>query len=290
MLALYLAQAVNSGLALGAVYGLMALGFSLVYNSSRLINFAQGELLLLGGLVLFSLSQALQLGPVSALLVTGVFGFALGHLLYATTLGVTLRAQPLRQLMLTVAASLIWQGAAVLIWGKNPLKLDQFLPFSALRLGPVFLSPNTVTSLVLAVCSVLILSGFLGFTRMGRAIRAVSMNPLAAQLQGVNPVRAQALSFALCGMLAALAAMAIGPQTMLRYDMGFGLGLKGFVAATLGGYSSLSRVFAGGLLLGVIEACLTLAFSADLKETLTYSLLVALLVLARAPRNLAQKV
>jgi len=290
VLVLYLAQAVNSGLALGAVYGLMALGFCLIYNSSRLINFAQGELLLLGGLVLFSLSQTLQLGPLSALLATGVFGFLLGHLLYSTTLGVMILAQPLRQLMLTVAASLIWQGAAVLIWGKNPLKLEQFVSMPALRMGPLFLGPNTVTSLVLALASVAVLSAFLGFTRMGRAIRAVSMNALAAQLQGVNPVRAQALSFALSGILSALAAMAIGPQTMLRYDMGFGLGLKGFVAATLGGYTSLGKVFCGGLLLGLIEACLTLAFSADLKETLTYSLLVALLVLAPTPQSRQQKV
>lgn len=290
MLALYLAQAINSGLALGAVYGLMALGFSLVYNSSRLINFAQGELLLLGGLVLYSLSQAFALGPVTALLATGFFGFALGHILYATTMGVMLTAQPLRQLMLTVAASLVWQGAAILIWGKNPVKLDQFVALPPLRLGPLFLGGNTVTSLTLAVASVVILSGFLTLTRTGRAIRAVSMNALAARLQGVNPVRAQALSFALSGMLAALAAMAVGPQTMLRYDMGFGLGLKGFVAATLGGYSSLSKVFAGGLVLGVIEACLTLAFSADLKETLTYSLLVALLVLAPIQQGRRQKV
>ncbi|GFK95255.1 High-affinity branched-chain amino acid transport system permease protein LivH [Fundidesulfovibrio magnetotacticus] len=290
MLGLYLAQAVNSGLALGAVYGLMALGFALVYNSSRLINFAQGELLLLGGLVLFSVSQAFQLGPLTALLAAGAFGFALGHLLYASTLGVLLGAQPLRQLMLTVAASLIWQGAAILIWGKNPLKLDQFIALPAFRMGPLFLSANTLTSLALALASVATLSAFLTFTRTGRAIRAVSMNALAARLQGVNPVRAQALSFALSGMLAALAAMAIGPQTMLRYDMGFGLGLKGFVAATLGGYSSLSRVFAGGLALGVIEACLTLSFSADLKETLTYSLLVALLVFSPLERGRREKV
>lgn len=290
MFALYLAQAVNSGLALGAVYGLMALGFSLVYNSSRLINFAQGELLLLGGLVLYSLSQALELGPVTALLATGVFGFALGHVLYASTLGVMLGAQPLRQLMLTVAASLVWQGAAILVWGKNPLKLEQFVVFPPFRAGPFFLGANTVTALVLSVASVGVLSAFLTLTRTGRAIRAVSMNALAARLQGVNPVRVQALSFALSGMLAALAAMAIGPQTMLRYDMGFGLGLKGFVAATLGGYSSLSRVFAGGLFLGVVEACLTLAFSADLKETLTYTILVALMMLAPLPQNLKQKV
>jgi branched-chain amino acid transport system permease protein len=290
VLALYLAQAVNSGLALGAVYGLMALGFSLVYNSSRLINFAQGELLLLGGLVLYSLSQALELGPFTALAAMGVFGFALGHALYATTLGVMVSAKPLRQLMLTVAASLIWQGAAILIWGKNPLKLEQFVALPAFKMGPVFLGPNTVTALALAVASVATLSAFLTLTRMGRAIRAVSMNALAARLQGVNPVRAQAISFALSGVLAGLAAMAIGPQTMLRYDMGFGLGLKGFVAATLGGYSSLGKVFGGGVLLGLIEACLTLAFSADLKETLTYGLLVALLVLGPDPNKRHGKV
>jgi branched-chain amino acid transport system permease protein len=290
VLALYAAQAVNSGLALGAVYGLMALGFSLVYNSSRLINFAQGELLLLGGLVLYSLSHALSLGPVTALLATGVLGYGLGRLLHATTLGLSLKASPLRQLMLTVAASMIWQGVAILVWGKNPLKLDQFLPLGPLRLGPLYFGPNTMISLGLAVICTVGLSAFLGFTRAGRAIRAVSMNELAARLQGVDAASAQALSFALSGVLAALAAMAVGPQTMLRYDMGFGLGLKGFVAATMGGYVSLAKVFLGGLALGLLEALLTLAFSTDLKETLSYALLIAILVMAPTPAVMRRRV
>ncbi len=279
MVHLYLAQIVNSGLALGAVYGLMALGFSLVFNSSRLINFAQGELLLLGGLMLFSLTQALSVGPLLALPAAGVFGYFLGRLLYATTLGLSLSASPLRQLMLTVAASLCWQGAAILIWGKNPHMLPQLLPIPEFRAGPLFLGRETVTALVLAVFGVCVLSLLLGHTRIGRAIRAVSMNAVAARLQGINPKHCHALSFALAGVLAAMAAMAVGPQTMLRYDMGLGLGLKGFVAATIGGYTNLGRVFAGGILLGLVEATLVLTLSGELKETVTYTLLIALLVL-----------
>ena len=87
-----------------------------------------------------------------------------------------------------------------------------------------------------------------------------------------------------------MAAMAVGPQTMLRYDMGFGLGLKGFVAATLGGYSSLGKVFLGGLALGMMEALLTLTLSADLKETLSYGLLLVILVLAPTPAVMRSKV
>ncbi len=280
MVTLYLAQIVNSGLALGAVYGIMALGFSLIYNSSRLINFAQGELLLLGGLTLFSLSQAAHLGPLTALLAAGGCGYLLGRLLFATTLGLSINASPLRQLMLTVAASLCWQGVAILVWGKNPLLLPQLLPIPELRAGPIFLSRDTATALTLAVCSVLVLSLILGYTRIGRAIRAVSMNAVAARLQGVNPTTCRALSFAMAGALGALAAMAVGPQTMLRYDMGLGIGLKGFVAATIGGYTSLWKVFFGGLALGALEAVLVLVFSGELKETVTYALLILLLILA----------
>ena len=278
MFALYLAQIVNSGLALGAVYGLMALGFALVYNSSRLINFAQGELLLLGGLGLYSLTQAMQLSPLVALAAAAAWGLALGALLYATTLGLAMSQKPLKQLMLTVAASLAWQGAAILAWGKKPLLLPQLLPLPDVRLGVLYLASSTVTALALAVTSGGALSLFLAHTRRGRAIRAVSMNALAARLQGVNPAVCHVTAFALAGVLACLAGMAVGPQTMLRYDMGLALGLKGFVAATLGGYRNLGRVFAGGLGLGFLEAGLVLLVSAELKEALTFGLLIIVLL------------
>ncbi len=284
----YLAQIVNSGLALGSVYGLMAIGFALIFSSSRLINFAQGELLLIGGLTLQSLTMVLHLSPLAALAAAALFGFVLGHLLYATTLGVGIKASPLHQLMLTVAASLCWQGVAILAWGKNPIMLPQLLPLPPVRLGLLFLSRDTLTALVLAVASVVLLSLFLAHTRIGRAVRAVSMNPVAARLQGIRPGFCHALSFALAGILAALAAMAIGPQTMLRYDMGLGLGLKGFVAATIGGYASVGRVFFGGVILGLVEAALVLLLSGELKETVTYVLLIGLLVLAPGKREEAR--
>jgi len=276
----YLAQIVNSGLALGSVYGLMAIGFALIFNSSRLINFAQGELLLIGGLTLQSLTQALHLPPAAALAAAALFGFVLGHALYASTLGVSINASPLRQLMLTVAASLCWQGVAIVVWGKNPVMLPQLLPLPPVRLGLLFFSQDTLTALALSASSVVFLSLFLHRTRTGRAIRAVSMNPVAASLQGVRPRSCHALTFALAGVLAAMAAMAVGPQTMLRYDMGLGLGLKGFVAASIGGYSSVSRVFWGGVVLGLAEAALVLLLSGELKETVTYALLIGLLVLS----------
>ncbi len=279
MLLLYIAQTINSGLALGAVYGLMALGFSLIYNSSRLINFAQGELLLLGGLGLYSLSLAMGLSPWLAVGAAAVWGFSLGGVLYATTLGLSLGGEPLRQLMLTVAASMMWQGVAILAWGKKPLMPTQLLPLPSLRVGPLFFSQNTLTALTIALSSGALLSLFLKRSRWGQAIRAVSMNPLAATLQGVNPRRMYMLAFGLAGILAALAALAVGPQTMLRYDMGLGVGLKGFVAATLGGYASLGRVFLGGLCLGLLEACLVLTMGAELKEAVTYAVLIAILIL-----------
>jgi branched-subunit amino acid ABC-type transport system permease component len=276
---LYLAQIINSGLALGAVYGLMALGFSLIYNSSRLINFAQGELLLVGGLGLYSLTQALEVGPVAGLAAASCWGVLMGWFLYATTLGLSLSAEPLKQLMLTVAASMVWQGAVILAWGKKPLMLPQLIPLPQLRAGHLFLSANTSTALVLALGAGSLLSVFLRCTRRGRAIRAVSMNPRAARLMGIRPGRAYATAFALAGILAALAGMAVGPQTMLRFDMGLGLGLKGFVAATLGGYTSLARVFLGGLALGLIEAVLVLLVSAELKEAVSFAMLIGLLLL-----------
>ena len=280
MLALYLAQIVNSGLALGAVYGIMALGFSLIFSASRLINFAQGELLLLGGLSIMTLAGVMQLSPLVALFAASAAGYLLGRALFATTLGLTLRASPLRQLMLTVAASLVFQGVAILAWGKNPLMPPRLLPIPDLRLGPLFLGRDTATALLLAVVSMVVLGLFLTRTRLGRALRATSQNAVAARLQGVDTVFCHALSFALAGALASLAALAVGPQTGLRYDMGLGLGLKGFAAATIGGYTSLGKVFAGGILLGLVEATLVLTLSGEFKETATYALIIILLVIA----------
>ncbi len=285
MLALYLAQIVNSGLALGAVYGLMALGFSLIYSASRLINFAQGELLLLGGLGIATLAGVMHLSPVTAVLAASLAGFLLGRVLFSTTLGLTLRASPLRQLMLTVAASLVFQGVAILAWGKNPLMPPRLLSLPDIRLGPFFFGRDTVTALGLAVGAMLVLGLFLRYARLGRALRATSQNAVAARLMGINPVLCHALSFALAGALASLAALAVGPQTGLRYDMGLGLGLKGFAAATIGGYTSLGRVFLGGLALGLCEAALVLFLSGELKETATYALIILLLVLAPAERE-----
>jgi branched-chain amino acid transport system permease protein len=285
MLALYLAQIVNSGLALGSVYGLMALGFALIFNSSRLLNFAQGELLLVGGLGLYSLCQIVTPSPLVGLLASASWGLLLGVFLYCTTLGVSLAADGLKQFILTVAASLVWQGAAILAWGKKPLMLPLLLPVPAVSLGAVYLSPETAAALVLALGSGFVLTLFLKYSRQGRAIRAVSQNAQAARLQGVNPQLAYALAFALAGGLAALAGMAIGPQTMLRHDMGLGLGLKGFVAATIGGYASLWKVFLGGIGLGLLEASLTLLLSAELKEALTFGLLILLLVAVPPPHK-----
>ena len=283
MAALYLAQIINSGLALGAVYGIMALGFSLIFSASRLINFAQGELLLLGGLGLTSLAGFMHLSPLTALVAATLVGLLLGRMLFASTLGLTLRASPLRQLMLTVAASLVFQGLAILIWGKNPLMPPRLLPLPDVRLGPFFFGRDTITALVLALTAMAVLSFFLNATRMGRALRATAQNAVAARLMGINPVLCHSLSFALAGALAALAALAVGPQTGLRYDMGLGLGLKGFAAATIGGYTSLGRVFLGGLALGLTEAALVLLVSGEFKETITYALIILLLV--AAPRE-----
>ncbi|MHC1711917.1 MAG: branched-chain amino acid ABC transporter permease [Solidesulfovibrio sp.] len=283
MFALYLAQIVNSGLALGAVYGIMALGFSLIFSASRLINFAQGELLLLGGLTITSLAGVMHLSPLLALVAATAAGFLLGRVLFATTLGLTLRASPLRQLMLTVAASLVFQGVAILAWGKNPLMPPRLLPLPDIRLGPLYLGRDTVTALIIAFVCMGALGIFLNHTRLGRALRATAQNAVGARLQGINPVLCHSLSFALAGALASLAALAVGPQTGLRYDMGLGLGLKGFAAATIGGYTSLGRVFAGGLALGLTEAALVLIFSGELKETVTYALIILLLV--AAPRE-----
>jgi len=271
-----LAQYLLTGLTVGAVYALVALGFSIIYNASGVINFAQGEFVMIGGMSAVSLvASGLPLAaaiPI-AIAATTLAGLALEKLAVEPARG----APVVTLIIITIGASIFLRGLATIVWDK---KLHALPPFSGER--PIALFGATVVPQSLWVVGatlaiVVALWWFFGRTRLGKAMLATSHNRLAAELVGINVRHVLFLAFGLSAALGALAGILTAPITLTSYDVGVMLGLKGFAAAILGGLGSGPGAVAGGLLLGVLESLSAGYVSSAYKDVIAFVILLAVL-------------
>ena len=259
-----LIQQLINGLVLGSVYALVALGYTMVYGILQLINFAHGEVLMIGAMVALT-----AIGALNAV----VSGLPLGlQLLIAVAVALpvcmTLSAgieriayRPLRNsprlapLITAIGVSIVLQTLAMIIWSPNPRVFPDLLPTAPFEIGGALLAPKQILILVVATLSMTVLLLVIHRTRLGRAMRAVSENPKIAALMGVNPDRVITATFMMGAALAAIAGVLVAMNyNIAHFTMGFLLGLKAFTAAVLGGIGNLAGAVAGGLLLGLIEA------------------------------------
>ena len=272
-----LAQYLASGLVVGGVYALLGLGFVIVYRVTRIINFAQGELVMLGALLTVS-GRQLGLSTTTAALAAVLAGTLVGALLERVAIHPVRRAPPLTILIVTIGASIAIRGAALVAWGTDPYALPAFSPGPPLRL----LGATVVRQglWVLAVAAVVFAALWLFFTRTyaGSAVRACAVNARGARLMGIRVERMWLLAFALSGGLGAAAGAVIAPITYATYDMGLMLGLKGFVAAVLGGLVSPAGAIGGGILLGLLESLSAGLLSSGYKDAVAFVVLIALLL------------
>ncbi|MFZ5587713.1 MAG: branched-chain amino acid ABC transporter permease [Thermodesulfobacteriota bacterium] len=279
-----LSQYVMSGLTTGAVYALVALGFCLIYNATHIVNFAQGDFLSLGGLLLYSLLHAAGLPLPLAFLLT-VAGAALAG---AALERLAIRPAKSREItvliFITVAASVLMRGVFKEIWGKQALAVPSFSPETPLRLLGATFTPQNLWVLGVTLMAIAVLAWFFNRTLTGKAMRAVALNPRAAALMGIDVNRMVMLSFALAGGLGAVAGMLITPITTVSYQVGVLIGLKGFAAAVLGGYGSFAGAIAGGLLLGLLESLGAGVISSAFKDVIAFVVLI--LVLFIRPQGL----
>ena len=272
-----LVQQVVGGLAIGLVYGLVALGFVLLLRSLDLINFAQGEMMMVGAFLALGAWQGLglpfPLAFVAAVLATAVVGLVMDRLV----------AHPLRHASLihlviaTVAVSLFLKNAALLLGGPEPLAFPSLFDEAPVTFGPVRLAPHTLLILGAALGLVGLLQVFFLWTRSGLALRAVMADSEMAALLGVPLARVRAVAFALSAALGATGGILIAPLVFVSFDMG-SLGLKAFTAAALGGLYSIPGAIWGGLLLGVLENLLAGAISSGYRDALVYTILIVVLV------------
>jgi branched-chain amino acid transport system permease protein len=269
-----LAQYVASGLVVGGVYALIGLGFVIVYSVTRIINFAQGEFVMLGALVTVTLVA--RGFPAPGAIVLAVLAVAaLAAALERVAIHPLRRAPALTVLIVTIGASIALRGAALVVWGTDPFVLP---PFSA---GPPFSLLGAVVvrqgAWVFGVAA-LVFAGlwyFFARTYTGTAVRACALNQRAARLMGIRADRVFLLAWALSGALGAVAGAVIAPITYATYDMGLILGLKGFVAAVLGGLVSPAGAIAGGFFLGVLEALAAGLVSSGYKDAVAFVVLIA---------------
>jgi branched-chain amino acid transport system permease protein len=272
-----LAQYLASGLVVGGVYALIGLGFVIVYRVTRIINFAQGELVMLGALLTVS-GRQLGLSTAMAALAAVVVVAGVGALLERVAIHPVRRAPALTILIVTIGASITIRGVALVVWGTDPYALPAFSP------GPPFrLLGATVVRQglwVLAVAAVVFAGLWLFFTRTyaGTAVRACAVNARGARLMGIRVERMWLLAFALSGGLGAAAGAIIAPITYATYDMGLMLGLKGFVAAVLGGLVSPAGAIGGGILLGLLESLSAGLLSSGYKDAMAFVVLILLLL------------
>ncbi|SEL67919.1 amino acid/amide ABC transporter membrane protein 1, HAAT family (TC 3.A.1.4.-) [Roseateles sp. YR242] len=257
-----LIQQIINGLVLGSMYALVALGYTMVYGIISLINFAHGEVLMVGAIVSWTVVTALGdlglpgwllmiIALVCAVGVCSLLNYAIEKIAYRP-----LRNAPrLAPLITAMGMSLLLQTLAMIIWKPNPKSFPQLLPSDPI---PIFGATITMTQILILVVTVVMLASLVflvNHTRMGRAMRATAENPRVASLMGIKPDAVISLTFVIGAALAAVAGMMWAANYgTVTHTMGFTPGLKAFCAAVLGGIGNLSGAMLGGVLLGLIEA------------------------------------
>ncbi len=276
-----LLQYLLSGIAVGAAFGLIGLGFVAIYRVTGIVNFAQGAFAILGGFVMSSLLAAEMNGLLAALVACAIVGLV-GVCFGVIALG-THRSTILASLMITLGLSILTEGVALLAWGDIPVSFHGVGSRAFTVLGAAVL-PQQVMVVVVAVAAFLLLQGFFGRTYLGKALTACSLNRRAGLLVGID-VRAMALlAFALSAMSSAMAGVVTTPMTPVTYNSDVGIAVSGFTAAIFGGLVSPAGAMAGGLVIGILEQLVAGYFNPAYQTGVALLLMVILLV-AR-PRGL----
>ena len=277
-----LLQFLFSGLTVGAMYALAALGYALIYNASHIVNFAQGEFIMLGAMTAAALSEAgfgLPLAVSAAIAISVIVGACTERLAIRPAHGAPL----VTLLIVTLGVALVIRGAVQVALGKGNHSLKAFSGDAPLHIGGATLVPQSLWVLGVTLLVVLLLAWYFGRTVSGKAMLATSHNRLAAELVGVSTNRVLMTSFAMSGALGAIGGVITAPITFTSYDAGVVLGLKGFAAAALGGIGSGPGAIVGGVAMGVMEALAAGYVSAAYKDAVAFVLI--LLVLMFMPRG-----
>lgn len=277
-------QYLFAGVTIGAIYGLVAIGYNIIYNVTEIINFAQGEFVMLGGLLAVFYCEALHLplwvAFAGAVLTVGLIGFCFDRFVIRQARN----ASVLSLIIITIAFSIILKGGAMLVWGKDPYGLPPFTSGPPILIAGSALQRQSLWILGIGALIVAALSVFFHKSFYGKAMCACADNPDAARMVGIPVKKLVLLSFVLSATIGAAGGVIVTPLSLMEYDRGALLGLKGFGAAVLGGLGNFWGALIAGLILGVGESFCAGYLSSGYKDAV--ALIVLLLVLFVRPQGL----
>jgi branched-chain amino acid transport system permease protein len=270
-----------SGLATGSIYALMALSLVIIYNATRTLNFAQGEMLMVSTFVAWAVQRwlglPLILTAVIAVIAAAVLAFVLERLVIRRAIGAT----HWDVLIITLGLSLMLRAGAGIVWTHDELPFPSFFGNRPIALGPVRLAPVSLGIIGASLALMLALAALFRWTRLGRAMRAVAQNQRAARLMGISVERVYSAAWVLAAVVGAVAGVLVAPVVFLSSKMGL-LVINGFTAAVLGGFGSMPGAVLGGMLLGVLENLAPLYLPSGIRYSVPFIALVAILLVRPA--------
>jgi branched-chain amino acid transport system permease protein len=272
-----LLQQIVSGLATGTLYALAALGLVLLYKTSDIVNFAQGEMAMVTTFFSFTMMSALGFSFGPAFFMALLFAVFFGMITERVFMRPAIKAPHLSQIILTLGLFMIFRGAASMIWGHEPTSYPVALEGEPINLAGIIFTPNNLFIITVTIFLMLGLYIFFKYTKIGLAMRAVAMNVQTSRLMGIKVGPVYSYTWAASAVLGGVAGMLIAPVTFLDPTMMSEVQIKAFAASVLGGFMSLPGAVVGGLLIGVIENLIAGYISAELKTTFVFLLIIIVL-------------
>jgi branched-chain amino acid transport system permease protein len=270
-------QYLVAGLTYGTIYAIVGIGFNIIYNTTGIINFAQGEFVMLGGMTAVTLHQLLPLplAIIGAVLIT----MLVGGLIEIAFIRWLVKPSILRMIIITIGISILVREGALVLWGEGVRSLPYFTgnEITSLSFGGVRVSPQVLWSIAVCTVIVLLLNAFFKHTMLGREMRACAANREAAALCGIPTKNMVTLSFVLSAGIGALAGCVVSPITYTQYNVGTGLAIKGFTVAILGGLGNSMAAVAAGFILGILESFSIWVLPTAYKDSISISILLAIL-------------
>ena len=286
-LASQLLQYTLSGITVGSIYAMVALGFNIIYNSTGIINFAQGDFVMLGGMLVVYMHKTLHFPLLAAGIVAAIVVCCIGIGFERLAIHPLKNPSVITLIIITIAASILFKGGAMFIWGKDSFYLPSFSGDEPIRVMNATILPQTLWILSFLVLIVISLMCFFRFTMVGKAMKACSYNKRAASIVGINVNNMVLISFALSALIGGIAGVIVTPITLVDYDRGSLLGLKGFGAAIFGGLGNMGGAVAAGIIIGLLESYSAGLLSSGYKDAV--ALVILLLVLFFRPGGIFAK-
>ncbi len=272
-------QLLVGGIAVGCIYALIGLGYSLIYSASGLMSFVQGEIFMLGAYVAFTIYVGLGIPFLLAVLIAIGFMFAFGMLLERSMISPLLRrgSQQIHIVLATIGLSIFLKNFAMILWGSDVKNFPSSFVENPIKMGPISISPQQIAIVVVTLACMVLLHLFMSRTKLGTSLRAAAQDPMAAGVVGINVPLTVGMAWALAAALSAVAGILLAPIYGVYPKMGAILSTKGFAAAVLGGYGNMYGAIIGGLMFGVVETMAAGYLSSSFKDIISFGVLIVVL-------------